>query len=110
MDKDSFATLFETAISRSFELAGLPPSTNTLVQFHGRSNSRASMTQADALDLLWLSPDRFSVVIDVSVILDGVNRPLLFVRPSDHEPVPFTATWSPDDLGPFKAMGPMTRR
>ena len=109
MDKDGFATLFKTVIARSSELAGLPPSTNTLVQFHGRSNSRPTMTQAEALDLLWFSPDRFSVVIDVSVMLDGANPSLLFVRPSDHEPVPFKATWAPDDLGPFKAMGPMKR-
>lgn len=109
MDKDSFATLFETAISRSFELAGLPQPSNSPVQFHGRSNSKPTLSQAEALDLLWLSPDRFSVVIDVSVILDDANLPQLFVRPSDHEPVPFTATWAPDDLGPFKAMGPMRR-
>jgi len=109
MDKESFSTLFDTAISRSFELAGLPPPTKALVQFHGRSNSRPTMTQAEALDLLWLSPDRFSVVIDVGVKLDAANPSMLFVRPSDHEPVPFTATWAPDDLGPFKAMGPMKR-
>jgi hypothetical protein len=109
MDKHTFAALFETAISRSFELAGLAPQSSALVEYHGRPNPRPAVTVAQALDLLWLSPDRFYVVIDVSVILDGANPPLLFVRPSGHEPIQFSATWAPDDLGPFKAMGPMTK-
>ena len=109
MDKRSFATLFETAISRSFGQAGLAALGSPLVEYHGRPNPRPAIAVEKAVDLLWRAPDRFYFIIDVGVILDGDNPPLLFVRPTGHEPVPFQETWVPDDLGPFKAIGPMTR-
>jgi hypothetical protein len=110
MDKSSFVILFETAVRRALEQADLSSAENDLlVEFHGLSNPREPISTSTAIDLLWISPDRFYFIVDVGVILDGKSPPLMFVRPTGHEPVPFSSTWDPADLGPFKAIGPMTR-
>jgi hypothetical protein len=110
MDKSSFAILFETVVQRTLEQAGLGSAQNdVLVEFHGLSNPLNPIPTTKAIDLLWISPDRFYFIVDVGVILDGKSPALMFVRPTGHEPVPFTSSWDPADLGPFKAIGPMTR-
>ena len=110
MDESSFATLFANAVLRSLQQAGLSTlKSELLIEFHGKPNPHDPITMDQALGLLWLSHDQFYLIVDVGVILDPVTPPLIFVRPSGHEPVPFSGTWDPDDLGPFKAIGPMTK-
>jgi hypothetical protein len=110
MDKSSFAILFETAIQRTLEQADLSPAeSDLLVEFHGLSNPSEPIPTSEAIDLLWISPDSFYFIVDVAVILDRNSPVLMFVRPTGHEPVPFFNTWDPADLGPFRAIGPMTR-
>jgi len=110
MDKDNFAILFETAIQRTLEQAGLGSAADSvLVEFHGLSSPLDPIPTIKAIDLLWISPDRFYFIVDVGVIIDGRSPVVMFVRPSGHEPVPFTKTWDATNLGPFKSIGPMTR-
>ncbi|GEM_PF-3443565 len=110
MDRSGFAFLFETALQRSLEQAGLPSSgSDLLVEFHGRPNPRHTVRLEQIIDLLWISADRFYFIVDVGVIFEGGKAPLIFVRPSGHDPRPFSGTWNPTDLGPFKAIGPGTR-
>ena len=78
-----------------------------LVEFHGISNLQKLIPTSKAVDLLWISPDRFYFIVDVGVVLEGKGQARIFVRPSGHEPVPFSSTLDPADLGPFKAIGPM---
>lgn len=111
MDKSGFAILFETAVRRAFQQAGLVAlKSELLVEFHGKPYPVDPITMEQTQELLWLSPDQFFRFVDVAVIIDAEGSPLfLFVRPSGHEPGPFSYTWNPNDLGPFRSIGPMTR-
>jgi len=109
MGKNDFACLFEQAVERALRDAGLPPSSVSVVEFHGAPVQQNPIAMEHALDLLRLGPDRFYFIVDVGVLLTGEDPPVLFVRPSGHEPGPFSSTWNPDDLGPFKSIGPMRR-
>jgi hypothetical protein len=109
MDKSDFALLFHEAVRRALQqvelaLRGVEP----VVVFHGKPNPPSPIKVDEALDLLWLSPDRFYRVIDVSAFAREDELPLLFVRPSGHKPVAYSETWDPSDLGPFNAIGPAT--
>jgi len=108
MDKSDFAGLFEKAVERALKEAGLP-SLSPPVEFRGASIRHNPLTVEQALDALWLGDDRFYFIIDVGVLVGGEGLPMLFVRPSGHEPRAFSETWNPDDLGPFKSIGPLQR-
>ena len=86
-----------------------PSLAEPVVEFHGKANPSTPITVDEALDLLWLSPDRFYRVIDVAAFAGEDEPPILFVRPSGHQPDAYWKTWAPSDLGPFKAIGPATR-
>jgi hypothetical protein len=110
MDKTGYALLFQEAVRRALEQAGLSASlSEPVVEFHGRPNPARPVTINEALDLLWLSPDRFYRVVDVAAFVGEEDPPVLFVRPSGHEPSAYADIWEPADLGPFKVMGPATR-
>jgi hypothetical protein len=109
MDKSSFAILFESAVQRTLERVDASSTRkDLLVEFHGISNPQELIPTSKAVDLLWISPDRFYFIVDVGVVLDGKGPARIFVRPSGHEPVPFSSTLDPAKLGPFKAIGAMT--
>jgi hypothetical protein len=109
-DKRRYELLFEEAVGRTLRQAGLfPPVSEPVVQFQGAPNPKTPITMKEALDLLWLSSDRFYFIVDVGVFLGGENPPVLFVRPSGHEPRPFADTWDASDIGPFKSLGPIER-
>jgi hypothetical protein len=110
MIKSDYELLFQEAVHRALQEADLfPVSSEPLVEFHGRPNPQGRITLAQALDLLWLSSDRHYRVIDVAAFSGEDKPPIIFVRPAGFEPGPFSDTWDPADLGPFKVMGPATR-
>jgi hypothetical protein len=106
MDKSEYRLLFEKAVARSLREAGLTASScEPVVKFFGTPNPRHTITMDQALDLLWLSPDRYFFIVDVGAFPGDERPPVIFVRPSGHEPRQFSDTWQPDDLGPFKLIG-----
>lgn len=110
MDKSTYAQLFDEAVRRALELAHLDPATTEpVVEFHGKPNPAQPITIDEALDLLWLSSERFYRIVDVAAFVGENDPPTLFVRLSGHEPSVYSDTWDPSDLGPFKAIGPATR-
>ena len=110
MDKSRYALLFQEAVRRALQEAGLVPvRSEPSVEFHGKPNPPGPITLDEALDFLWLSADRFYRVVDVAAFLGDDDPPVVFVRPSGHEPSAFADTWEPQGLGPFKLMGPATR-
>jgi len=110
MDKGRFALLFREAVRRALEQAGVPASLGEpVVEFYGKPNPGSPVTVAEALDFLWLSPERFYRVVDVAAFLGENNPPVIFVRPAGFEPSAYADTWEPQGLGPFKVMGPATR-
>jgi hypothetical protein len=110
MDKVIFARNFGEAIRRALELADLEPTgMSPVVEFHGKPNPPRPISVNEALDLLWLSVDRYYQIVDVGAFSGATEPPVLFVRISGHEPSAYSNTWYPTDLGPFKAIGPVTR-
>jgi hypothetical protein len=110
MDKGRFALLFQEAVRQALEQAGVAATlSEPVVEFHGRPNPKGPVTVDEALDFLWLSPERFYRVVDVAAFLGENNPPVIFVRPAGFEPNAYTDTWEPQGLGPFNVIGPATR-
>ena len=110
MDKGNYALLFEEAVRRALEQAGVSPSSSEpVVEFHGRPSPEEPVALSEALGLLWLSTERFYRVVDVAAFVGEDNPPVIFVRPAGFEPSGYEDTWEPDGLGPFKVLGPATR-
>jgi hypothetical protein len=110
MDKSGFALLFQEAVRRALEQAGVSAgSSEPVVEFHGNPNPERPISVDMVLGFLWLSPDRFYRVVDVAAFLGEDNPPVIFVRPAGFEPSAYEDTWEPQGLGPFKVMGPATR-
>jgi hypothetical protein len=110
MDKGSYALLFDEAVRRALKQAGVFPGVSEpLVEFHGEPNPTRPLAVDEALDLLWLSTNRFYRVVDVAAVAGEDNPPVIFVRPAGFEPSGYEDTWEPEGLGPFKVLGPATR-
>ena len=110
MDKGSYALLFNEAVRRALELAGVSTSlSEPVVEFHGKPNPERPVAVDEALDFLWLSTDRFYRIVDVAAFVGEDNPPVIFVRPAGFESSGYEDTWEPEGLGPFKVIGPATR-
>lgn len=110
MEKSAYAALFQDAIRRALKLASLDGvGREPVVEFQGRPNPPLPISVSEALDLLWLSSDRFYLVVDVMAFVGEDSPPILFVRPSGHPPGAYSETWDPSDLGPFRGIGPIRR-
>jgi len=110
MDKSAYAALFQSAIQRALKLANLDGvSREPVVKFIGRPNPPLAISVGEALEFLWLSSDRFYLVVDVMAYVAEDRPPVLFVRPSGHPPSAYSETWDPSDLGPFRGIGPLSR-
>ena len=66
------------------------------------------MSVDQALDELYLGRDSFYRIIDVAVRRVSLGECLAFVRVSGHLPVPFSGTWDPSAMGPFKQIAAQT--
>lgn len=110
MDKGSYALLFEEAVRRALEEAGVSVCLREpVVEFHGKPKPERPVAIHEALEFLWLSTDRFYRVVDVAAFVGEDNPPVIFVRPAGFEPSGYGDTWEPEGLGPFKVLGPATR-
>jgi hypothetical protein len=107
MTKEEFKTLFERALevaarnaetklgravprSIEIELRGLPPHPNIL-------------TVDEAVDKIYIGPDRFFLIINVGVIRVSPNTCTVVLGPSGHAPGEFGRTWNqPVGTGPFQ--------
>ena len=110
MDKSGFSRLFREAVRLALQQASVSANlSEPVVEFHGKADPQHRITLDEALELLWLSADRFYRIVDVAAYVGEVNPSVLFVRPSGFEPSAFADTWDPSGLGPFKVIGAMTR-
>lgn len=84
---------------------GRPVSRSFTIELHGLSPKRRLLSPEEALDVLYLGPDRFFRIIDVSVLRVSQTRTLVFTRISGHTPGGFDDTWNtPPGAGPFKQL------
>ena len=112
--QQEFKTLFvknkENAIAYAEEWFSRRIPREYLIELHGAGVSGKIMSVDEALDKLYISPDRFWFVIDISVEEFDDKRTCMFVRASGHPPVPWSRTWQqPPGQGPFKILGPRIR-
>jgi hypothetical protein len=106
MTKIEFRRLFLQALEAAAESAEarLGRSIPRLfdIELHATGASDRTMSIDQALDHIYLGNDRFYRIIDVAIRRVLPRKSVAFVRVSGHPPGPFSQTWDPSDLGPFK--------
>ncbi len=106
MTKDDFRNLFVRALNAAADNAearvGRPVPRSFEIELHAPGSSVCLLNIDQAVDRVYLGPDRYYRIIDVAVRRLLPDRSVVFVRVSGHQPTPFEETWSPADLGPFK--------
>lgn len=106
MTKNEFRRLFLQSLEAAAENAevrlGRPVPRSFDIELHAAGASGRTMSVGQALDLIYLGSERFYKIIDVAIrrVLSG--KSVAFVRVSGHPPAPFSQTWDPAGLGPFK--------
>jgi|GEM_PF-1451092 len=109
IDKGQFAHLFGVALEQAarnaeIQLGRFVPQEFQIV-LHGAGYPGRKVSHDEAVDALFLGEERFFKAIDVSVTDVSDRLTEVFVRASDHRPVPFEQTWSyPSAAGPFKQL------
>jgi hypothetical protein len=112
MNKDEFRGSFLRALDEAVKNAELilqrPVPRLFLIELHA-PDSFGEMLEVDrALDRIYLAGNRFYRVIDVAIRRVLPGKSVVFVRVSGHTPAPFSQTWDPSGLGPFKQLIPET--
>jgi hypothetical protein len=106
MTKSEFRQLFLQALDAAAENAdarlGIRVPRSFDIELHAAGASRQAMSIGQAVDQLYLGDDRFYKIIDVAIRRVLPRKSVAFVRVSGHPPGPFSQTWDPSDLGPFK--------
>lgn len=106
MTKRGFRNLFLRALRAAAELADIrlakPIPRSFLIELHAPTSSGQTMSVDQAIDQIYLGSDRFYRIIDVAIRRLSSDQSIAFVRVSGHPPGPFSQTWDPANLGPFK--------
>jgi hypothetical protein len=106
MTKGEFRQLFLRALTAAAESAearlARPIPRSFVVELHAPGSSEQTLSIDEALDQIYLGRDRFYRIIDVAIRRLLPGRCVAFVRVSGNTPVPFSQTWEPTNLGPFK--------
>lgn len=106
MTKGEFRRLFLQALDIAAENAdstlGRRVPRRFDIELHAKGASRDTMTVEQALEHIYLGENRFYKIIDVAIRRVLPSKSVAFVRVSGHLPGPFSQTWDPSDLGPFK--------
>ena len=106
MTKDEFRELLQRALQEAARTAEarlerrVPHRFEIELHAPGVSGDLVNLDQA--LDRLYLGPDRFYRIIDTAIRQVLPEKSIAFVRVSGHPPVAFDQTWDPAQLGPFK--------
>ncbi len=109
MEKNEFRLLFNKALNQAVEQAekklGQTIPKKFTIELHGAGVSKTLVDPEVALDHIYLSPDSFYRIIDLSVIAVKEGETIIFVRISNHKPGRFEQTWNqPQGSGPFKQL------
>jgi hypothetical protein len=65
---------------------------------------RRNVTIEEAIEWLFLGPDRSYVFIDIGIRVGGPDKGVAWIRPSGHNPRPHAEVWDADGIGPFKSV------
>ncbi len=109
MNKDEFAALWRRALEQAASNAdtalGFQVPRALTIRLRGAGPAEDELSPEAALERLYLGPDRFYRIVDVSVTEVTPERSIVFVRVSAHAPATFEKTWNePRGMGPFKQL------
>lgn len=109
MTKTEFKGLFEQALEiaacNAERILGKPVPRTFEIEMHGLAPRSRVMTKEKALEEIFLDPDVFYQIIDLSVHKVSKKASTVFLRVSGHVPGPFSQTWNqPSGSGPFKQL------
>lgn len=100
---DLFLDVLETASTNAERILGHPVPRNHKILLFGAGYSGQVMNVSDAVKALYISPDKFYFIIDVTVQKVMNESCVVFVRASGHKPTEFENTLNqPKGNGPFK--------
>ena len=107
MTREEFKVLFERALNVAAENAeqqlGRPVPRSFEIEFHGDYPLARMMKKDDAFEAIYLGPDRFFRVIDISVSRISKDVSTIYMAVSGHPPDTWDRTWNqPPGSGPFK--------
>jgi hypothetical protein len=95
----------EIAIQRAEKRLGRSVPRGIEIEFNGLAPGARMMTVEDALEALYLGPDKFFRIVDVAVLRVLQDRCVVFMCFSGHRPASFSETWNqPEGSGPFKQL------
>ena len=107
MTKDEFRTLYERALDVAAQNAeaklrcSVPR--NFQIELHGGAPSARTLSKDEAFEEIYLGPDSFYRVIDLSVCRVEHGLSIVYMVISGHRPGPLDQTWNqPPGNGPFK--------
>jgi hypothetical protein len=103
-----FRSIFDQALDRAFtessSITEIREINLDLVQFFGLGHDGTIIDKDSALDLLYLGIDVYYKIVDVMLVSLKGGIATFFVRPSGHPPGPYSQTWGPSGLGPFRIL------
>jgi hypothetical protein len=108
MTREEFKALFERALDIAAENAekelGRPVPRSFEIELHGGRHPHPRIVKKDdAFEAIYLGPDRFFRVIDISVMRVSNDVSTVYMVVSAHEPSTWDRTWNqPPGSGPFK--------
>ena len=106
MTKGEFRNLLIRALSTAAENTearlGRPVPRSFVIDLQAPTSSGQTVSVDQALDQIYLGRDRFYKIIDIAIKRLLPRESVAFLRVSGHPPVPFSQTWDPSNLGPFK--------
>ncbi len=109
MTEEEFRLLFERALEIATENAekqmGWLVPRSFGIEMLGVGPHPKTMKKDDAFEAIYLGPDRFYRIIDVSVFRVSKDVSTVFIRISGHSPGSLNETWNqPPGSGPFKQL------
>jgi len=107
MTKQEFRDIFRHALEKAVQNAesklGHAIPHDLRIELHGQAAHPRQMSVDEALDALYLGPDKFFRVIDVAVRNVSNTTTTVFMGISGHAPCRLEETWNdPPGAGPFK--------
>ena len=107
MDRETFERLLLRAVDKAIDETGRTDLDEKPQRYrvYAPNAPHELVTLKEAMDIIYISTNKFFKIIDVSIIPDESGGDVIFLRVSGHEPVSFANTWDALDLGPFKQIG-----
>ena len=108
ISRAEFTELFEEALTEAISLAEetVGARTNDQVVFlvYGAGFDGELMLKDAAVEAIFINNESFYRVIDIGVFDTDPEQTTIWLRVSGHAPGPFSESWDPNHLGPFKTV------